>query len=99
MKVFKRFFIKNPERLDDSYVSAATDGHTLGLSIHDGANTIALNFNLETDREMAQQTLEGLELVIQFLRKAGSLPRSETGSLALNLMRKLQRVMTSDPGH
>ena len=71
MKLYKRFLVQAPKVLDDSYVSAAFDGVSAGLSIHDGEHTVALNFCVEeaSGKLALNQTLLGLELAIAFLRK------------------------------
>lgn len=71
MRVFKRFLVQVPKVLDDSYVSAAVDGPAVGLSIHDGKNTLSFNFNTddELDRAALAHVVAGLEAAIGFIKK------------------------------
>jgi len=99
MKVFKQFLVADRGALNDSYVSAASDGHACGLSLHDGSGTVSFNFNLdnEVDKRAAMQTLAGIELAIRFLRKEGEFSSRKWRDAILAKLGKALTSITSRP--
>jgi len=94
MKVFKQFLVKGEGVLNDSYVSAATDGNTLGLSLHDGEDCVLFSFTLSDEQgtRSAMQTLLGIEKAIAFLRQEGKVPAGPRASMAMRAFKFLDRL-------